>query len=192
MTTPVRILAFSGSLREGSYNQKLVHIAAAGAREAGAEVTVLDLRDLAMPLYGGDLEAAEGLPEGALELKDLMKAHGGFLIASPENNSGLSAALKNAIDWASRPREGEESLACFRGKIAAIMAASPGGLGGLRGLTHLRLILSSIHVLVLPDQKAIPGARDAFADDGSLKDPSQQDVIEGLGAKVATVLAKLQ
>ncbi len=185
------ILAFSGSLRDGSFNMRLVRIAAAGARNAGAEVTELDLRDLPLPVYSGDLEAREGLPQNAKTLKALLKKHDGFLIGSPENNSSLSAALKNAIDWASRSEPGEPSLTCFRGKTAAIMSASPGGLGGLRGLVHLRAILGNIGVLVLPDQKAIPNAAEAFADNGSLKDPKQQEAIEQIGAKLATVLAKL-
>lgn len=191
MTVAPKILAFSGSLRTGSYNQMLVRIAAAGARSAGAEVTELDLRELPLPVYDADLEARDGLPDNAKRLKDLMKAHAGFLIASPENNSSVSAALKNAIDWASRPEPGETTLVCFRDKVAVIMSASPGGLGGLRGLVHLRSILGNISVLMLPDQKAIPGAGDAFDGNGSLKDAKQQEAIENLGAKLATVLAKL-
>ena len=187
-----KILAFSGSLREGSYNQRLVGIAAAGARAAGAEATVLDPRDLPLPLYGGDLEAREGLPDNARKLKELMKSHSGFLIASPENNSSVSAALKNMIDWASRPEGDEPPLVCFRDKVAAVMSASPGGLGGLRGLVHLRAILGNIGVLVLPDQKAISQSADAFNDDGSLKDPRQKEAIEKIGATVTAVLSKLQ
>jgi NAD(P)H-dependent FMN reductase len=169
-----------------------VKIAAGGAEAAGAEVTVVNLRELPLPVYDADLEEAEGLPENARTLKALMKAHSGFLIASPENNSSLSAALKNAIDWASR-REGDETpLVCFKDKAAVVMAASPGALGGLRGLNHLRSILTSIGVLVLPDQKAIPKAHDALTGNGALNDPAQQKSIEALGAKLAGVLAKLQ
>jgi NAD(P)H-dependent FMN reductase len=192
VTTTPKILAFSGSLRKGSFNQQLVKIAAGGAEAAGAEVTVVNLRELPLPVYDADLEEAEGLPENARTLKALMKAHSGFLIASPENNSSLSAALKNAIDWASR-REGDETpLVCFKDKAAVVMAASPGALGGLRGLNHLRSILTSIGVLVLPDQKAIPKAHDALTGNGALNDPAQQKSIEALGAKLAGVLAKLQ
>ncbi len=177
MTTTPKILAFSGSLRKGSFNQQLVKIAAGGAEAAGAEVTVVNLRELPLPVYDADLEEAEGLPENARTLKALMKAHSGFLIASPENNSSLSAALKNAIDWASR-REGDETpLVCFKDKTAVVMAASPGALGGLRGLNHLRSILTSIGVLVLPDQKAIPKAHEALAGNGTLNDAAQQESI---------------
>jgi chromate reductase len=190
MPTP-KILAFAGSTRSDSFNKKLVAIAAAGAKAAGAEVTLLDLRDLPMPVYDGDLEARDGLPANARKLKDLMLAHQGFLIAAPEYNSSITAVMKNSIDWASRPVSGEAPLACFTDKAAAIMSASPGGLGGLRGLVTLRMILGCINVLVLPDQVAVPRVHDAFAGDGSLKDPTQHAAVERLGAKLAGLLGKL-
>ncbi len=113
-----KILAFAGSVRQGSYNKKLVKIALVGAKAAGAEVTYLDFRNLPLPLYDEDLEEAEGLPENALKLKGLMKAHQGFLISCPEYNSSITPLLKNAIDWASRPEPDEPPLAlvCFKEK----------------------------------------------------------------------------
>ena len=191
MTNAPKILAFAGSTREASYNKKLVKIAAEGAKAAGAEVTYIDLRDLPMPIYDEDLEAKEGIPENARKFKELLKAHQGLLIAAPEYNSSITAVLKNAIDWASRPEPGEPMLAAFTGKVAAIMSASPGGLGGLRGLIHVRSILSSINVLVLPEQKAISSAFQAFDEEGKLKDPKQQEAVQQLGSKVATLLAKI-
>jgi chromate reductase, NAD(P)H dehydrogenase (quinone) len=172
--TTTKILAFAGSARKDSFNKKLVKIAAEGAKAAGAEVTYLDFRDLPLPLFDEDLEAAEGLPENALKLKAMMKAHQGFLIACPEYNSSITPLLKNAIDWASRPEPGEPSLVCFKDKVTVLMSASPGGLGGLRGLVHVRSILSNIGVLVLPDQKAIGTAYQAFDENGNLKDELQQ------------------
>ena len=186
-----KILAFAGSTRKESYNKKLVKIAVQGARKTGAEVTFLDLRDLPLPLYDGDLEEKEGLPRNARQLKDLMLAHHGFLISSPEYNSGISGVFKNAIDWASRPAPNEPSLACFQNKLASLMSASPGTLGGLRGLVHVRLILSNIGVTVLPTQMAVPKAHEAFLPDGSLKDPKQQAGIEKLGMELAEKLRKL-
>ena len=192
MTAAPMILAFSGSLREGSYNQKLVGIAAAAARAAGADVTELHLRNLPLPVYDADLERREGLPAPAVKLKDLMRAHDGLLIASPEYNSSLTGALKNALDWASRPAADEPPLACFRDKTAAIMAASTGAVGGLRGLIHLRAILGNLHVLVLPEQKVIPHAHDAFNDDGTLKDAAQQEAVEKIGRRLVHVLVRLR
>src|SRR5438128_1846133 len=111
MSAP-RILAFAGSLRNDSYNKKLVQIAAASARRAGAEVTCIDLKDYPLPIYDGDIEAASGIPENGQKLKKLFLEHDGLLIAAPEYNSSISAALKNTIDWVSRPVPGETSLAC--------------------------------------------------------------------------------
>lgn len=189
MTT--RIIAFAGSSRRDSYNKRLVKLAAAGARAAGAEVTLIDLADLPMPLFDEDLEKAQGLPPGARKFKDLLKAHHGLLIASPEYNSSVSALLKNAIDWASRPEPGEPSLAAFAGKVAGLMAASPGALGGLRGLVTLRMILSNIQVLVLPEQVAVSAANEAFNADGTLKDPRRQQAVEAIGRRVAEVAGRL-
>ena len=191
MNRPVKILAFAGSTRRDSFNKRLARIAAEGAREAGAEVTVIDLADLPLPLFDQDLEAAEGPPENARKLKALMAEHHGFLIASPEYNSSITGVLKNAIDWASRRAPEEPRLVAFAGKAAALMSASPGTLGGLRGLVHLRAILGNLGVLVLPRQKAVPRAGQAFAEDGSLADPDMQAAVQALGSRLAETLAKL-
>ncbi len=186
-----KILAFAGSLRKDSYNKKLVQIAAAAARNAGAEVTYLDLRDLPLPIYDADAEAQDGLPPNARKLKELMLAHQGLLMSCPEYNSSVTAVWKNTIDWASRPLPGEGSLAAFNGKVAAILSASPGALGGLRGLVHVRAILGNITVLVLPEQLAVARAHEAFAVDGSLKDAQQQATVQRIGERLVAVLKKL-
>lgn len=187
-----RILAFAGSLREGSYNKKLVKVAAKAAEAAGAQVTYIDLRDLDLPLFDEDLESKIQLPPGGRRLKDLMDSHDGFLISSPEYNSSVSAALKNAIDWVSRPQPGEKPLQQFVGKVATLMSASPGALGGLRGLVTLRSILGNIQVIVLPNQVAVSNAGQAFNDDGSLKDARKQKQIEALGSGLAQFIAQLK
>jgi len=189
--TKPKILAFAGSTRTDSFNKKLVKIAVTGAIEGGADVTVIDLRDFAMPLYDGDLEQQQGLPSNAKKLKDLMLSHQGLLISAPEYNSSISGVLKNTIDWVSRPSAGEESLACFKGKVAGIMSASPGGLGGLRGLVHVRAILENISVLVIPDQIAVGKAHEVFNADGTLKDKKQEDQVKRIGSSVAKLLLKL-
>ena len=187
-----RILAFSGSLRRESFNKKLVLIAAKAARDAGAEVTLIDLKDFPLPLFDQDLEAEQGMPENGKKLKQLFIDHDGLLIASPEYNSSITAVLKNAIDWVSRPAPGEPSLVAFKGKVATLMSASPGALGGLRGLVHLRSILGNIGVIVLPDQIAVAKAHEAFKPDGSLTDPKHQAGIEALGKTLASFLMKLE
>ena len=190
MTKP-KILAFAGSTRTDSYNKKLVKIAVKGVIDVGVEATFIDLRDFPMPLYDGDLEQREGLPASARKLKELMLAHQGFLISSPEYNSSISGVLKNTIDWTSRQTEGESPLACYKGKIAGLMSASPGGLGGLRGLVHVRSILGNIGVLVIPDQVAIAKAHEAFDSDGTLKNKTQEDQVKNIGVTVAKLLMKL-
>jgi len=188
-----KILAFAGSTRKESFNKKLVAVAVSGARAAGAQTTLIDLRDYPLPLFDQDLEQEHGLPENAVKLKELMVAHDGLLISSPEYNSSISGVLKNAIDWVSRKGDPDEpGLAAFQGKVAAIMGASPGGLGGMRGLVHLRSILGNIGVLVIPSQKAISKAFSAFAEDGSLVESRQQRAVEALGAEVARIVSKLK
>ncbi|MBL24443.1 MAG: NADPH-dependent FMN reductase [Rhodospirillaceae bacterium] len=191
MSKQPKILAFAGSLRDESLNKLLVRAAAKGAEGAGAEVTAIDLKDYPMPIYDGDIEAADGLPENALKLKELFEAHDALLIASPEYNSSISPVLKNTLDWVSRPAaEGETPLSAYNGKVAALVAASPGGLGGLRGLVHLRQILGNINVLVIPDQRAVGSAFDAFDENGDLKDEATRDGVEKIGARLAAVTAK--
>jgi NAD(P)H-dependent FMN reductase len=188
----VRLLAFAGSSREGSWNRKLIRIAAAGAEGAGAEVTLIEMADYPMPLMNEDLEAGEGMPERAGAFKRLLVEHDGLLIASPEYNGSIPPLLKNALDWASRSeKEGEAPLIAFRGKVAAIVSASPGSLGGLRGLLVLRMLLGNLGVLVLPDQRAVSGADRAFSADGSLSDPANDRAVRRIGRKLAETVDSL-
>jgi chromate reductase len=191
MMTTTKILAFAGSLRKDSFNKKLVKIAARGAEAAGAQVTYIDLRDYPLPIYDGDFEVKEGIPENAKKLKKLFNEHQGLLIASPEYNSSISGALKNVIDWVSRSEPGEPMLACYKGKVAGILAASPGGYGGLRGLVTVRSILGNIFVHVIPEQFALVKAHEAFNEDGSLKDKKQQETAENIGRSLAIATSKL-
>lgn len=188
-----KIVAFAGSLRTGSYNKKLALVAADAARAAGAEVTVVDLRELNLPVFDQDIEDSTGLPEGAKKFKALLRESDGFLIAAPEYNSSITAALKNAIDWASRSESDDEpDLVAFRGKTAALCSASPGALGGLRGLVTVRSILGNIGVCVVPDQVSIPKAYEAFGDNGHLKDEKQAKKITALATTLVEFTRKMK
>jgi NAD(P)H-dependent FMN reductase len=189
MASPPKILAFAGATRTGSWNKKLIRIGAGFARDGGAEVTLIDLRDYPMPLYDGDIEAAEGLVPKARELKSLMLGHDALLLSCPEYNSSISAVLKNTIDWVSRPRPNEPSA--FKGKIAALLAASPGNLGGVRGLFTVRQVLTTLGVLVVPTQFALNQAASAFAEDGSLKDERQRDSVQAVVSELLRVTRAL-
>ena len=191
-----RILVFAGSARRDSLNKKLARVAAQFAREAGAEATFVDLDDYPIPLYHGDLEAASGMPENARKLRGIFLAHDALIIASPENNSSMSSLLKNTIDWLSRDVEdgkGDSSgLAPWRGKVAGLMAASPGGFGGIRALPHLRQILATLGVTVLGAQVAVPRAHEAFEADGSLADERVAKSLRSLAEAVTRAAQRLR
>jgi len=169
ISAEIKILAFSGSTREDSLNKKLIAEAAGLARQMGAHVNVIDLRDYVSPFYDEDLETKSGMPLKARQLRHLMIQSNVMIIASPEYNSSLSAALKNAIDWASRGETGGASRDAFKGKKFIIVSASPGSGGGVRGLNHLRAIIEDAGGTVLPQQIVVPDAYNAFDQQGHLK-----------------------
>ncbi len=170
LSAEIKVLAFAGSTREESVNKKLVFEAASIAAQLGATVTVIDLKDYPIPLYDGDIEAKEGMPNTAVQLRRLMIESDVILIASPEFNGSLSALLKNAIEWASRSENAGPSREAFKGKKFAIMSASPGSSGGAKGLVHLRAIIENVGGKVVPQQVAVPNAYNAFDENGNLKE----------------------
>jgi chromate reductase, NAD(P)H dehydrogenase (quinone) len=193
MTYTPKILAFAGSLRKESWNKKLVKIAIEGAAAAGAEVTYIDLKDYPLPIYDGDLEEGSGLPENALKLKALFLSHDGFLLSLPEYNSSLSGVFKNVIDWVSRPASSSEVyLSPFIDKVVVLMSASPGALGGMRGLVAARTLLGNIFSVVLPKQKSISHADQAFLPDGNLKEPKKQEEVALLGGELTRFIQKIK
>ncbi len=191
MSRKLKILAFAGSLRRKSFNKRVLQTAIKGAQNAGAEVTLVDLRDYPMPLFNSDDEAAFGIDENALRFQGLLTEHDGFLITSPEYNGSLSGALKNAIDWASRPSDKYQRSDVFQGKFAAIMTASPGSFGGVRVLSHMRDVLTSIGVYVLPTEIAVSFSGEKFSGDGEeMTDERTKGVLENLGAALVGMLRK--
>ena len=172
----IKLLALCGSARRESINGRLLKVAVGLARAAGAEVTEYGLTTDLLPLFDEDREAAGGLPAAALELKAAFSAHDGLLIASPEYNGFFTPLLKNSIDWVSRPVAGASSP--FAGKTACLMAASAGALGGIRGLPHLRLLLSNLGVHVAAGQMALARADQAFDATGNLADAGQRAMLE--------------
>lgn len=182
-----RVLCFAGSARRASLNKKLAQLAAEGVRAAGGEATLIDLADFTLPVYHGDLETESGIPAGARELAALIRAHAGLLIAAPENNTSVTALLKNTLDWISRIKD--EPV--FNGKVAGLLAASPGQFGGVRGLYHLRAILNSLGVEVLAQQFVLPRANAAFDTQGKLLDPHQAQQVGSLAARLVDVAARL-
>jgi len=188
----IRILAISGSSRRESLNQKLLEIAAQGARSAGADITAVRLADLDLPIYDEDREAEYGLPNGARKLQALVETHHALLIATPEYNGGYTALLKNAIDWISRPRsDGTSGVALMAGKVAALVSASPGQLGGLRSQTGMRAVLDKLGVLVIPQAFALSMAHEAFDAEGGLKDGNVARLVSDVGLALCRVASRL-
>lgn len=172
MSETVKILVFSGSARELSFNKKLAKFAANLIEEKGAQATYIDLSDFEMPLYHGDLEAKEGVPEAARKLEKLMQEHDGIFIASPEYNSSVSPLLKNTLDWISRIKHGDGPAgAVFKAKVFAIGSTAPSPRGGIRGLMDLRKILQlGLQAVVAPDQIVVPLAMKSFDENGRIND----------------------
>ena len=185
-----KILAFSGSARKASYNQAVAAAAAKLAEQQGAEVTLVNLADYAMPIFNEDEEAATGMPANARAFKELLMSHDAFIIVSPEYNSSYPALLKNAIDWARRMEEGEKPLQAFKGKNALIMAYSSGAIGGMRVLVVLRMLLANIGINVLPAQKAISKV-DSLIEDGVLTDEKTLKQVGNLVAGLIDFTDKL-
>ncbi len=178
-----RILAFSGSSRKDSTNQKTVDALSDALSEAGAEVTRISLKDYAAPIYDGDLEAELGLPEGVRAFKALLQAHDGLLIGSPEYNGYMTPLLLNTIDWATRSEEATPDLSGFRDKSLLVVSSSPGGLAGIRSATQLKNMLTSIGCLLCPDSFGVPAGFKAFGEDGKLLDEKQLERAAQIGAR---------
>lgn len=189
----VKILVVPGSARRDSLNRKLAAAATEIAVDLGARTDLVGPEDLDLPLFDQDLEDASGLPAAARALKERFLAADGLLFVSPEYNSSITPLMKNVIDWVSRTeKEGEPPLAAYRGKAASLLAASPGALGGLRGLVHLRSILGNIGVFVTPTQFALGSASDKFADDGTLADEDAVRAVTRVVRELIDTASKLK
>ncbi len=179
-STPTPLLIFAGSTRAQSHNRRLAHVAADMARAQGAQVTHIELADFDLPLYNADLEA-RGTPAAAIRLKELFHAHPAWVICSPEYNGSYTGLLKNTIDWVSSPVKGDadwsDGLKPFAGKVVGLLSASPGGLGGLRSLSHLSPLLLNLQCWLTPKQFALARAGEAFDDKGKIvAEPARQGV----------------
>ncbi len=174
-----KILILPGSTRAGSHNVRLAALAAKELTLLEADVTRISLADYELPIYEAELEAKAGAPANAVKLKQMIMAHHGVFIASPEYSASVTPLLKNAIDWVSRVRErGDPTHAAFKGRVFAISSASPGRSGGLRSLMALRQILElGCGALVIPEQVAIPQADHAFDEKDNLVDTATANLL---------------
>ncbi|GLK83271.1 NADPH-dependent FMN reductase [Ancylobacter defluvii] len=179
---PPKILTFAGSIRTGSYSANLAAVAAKELALLGAEPVLISLQDYPLPIYDADLEAEEGVPQAAEQLRDQLALADGVFIATPEYNASVSPLLKNAIDWASRAKgaPGGGGHDPFKGPVFAIGSTSPGALGGYRAAMMLRQVLAlGLSALVLAEQAMVPAAHQAFTDAGDFKDDRQLERLRG-------------
>jgi len=186
----MKILVFAGSTRRESVNRKLARVAAQAVDAAGGQATLLELADYPMPLYNGDMEAESGPPQNAFLLQEIIAAHEGLIVVSPEYNHSIPALLKNTLDWISRtPRV--KGANPFTGKVTGLMAASPGGLGGLQGLDTVHRVLTTVGALVLPKMVAVPRADKVFDAEGQLTDEASARRVGELATEVVAIAGKL-
>jgi chromate reductase, NAD(P)H dehydrogenase (quinone) len=168
------VVAFAGSLRLPSFNRKLLALATRELTALGAQVDVVDLKTLALPVYDGDVEA-EAPPPAAAELKQRIARADAMLISTPEYNQSIPGGLKNAIDWASR-----QPNVPFKNKVAAIMGATQGNFGTVHSQAHLRHVLMQLGVWVMPSSVKLSRAQEAFTGEGELIDAKKQAEIASL------------
>ncbi len=155
---PTRLLVFAGSIRSGALSAKLAALAAKELALADADVTHVSLADYPLPLYDGDAEAGQGIPDNAARLARLIAASRGVFIATPEYNNSLPPLLKNTLDWVSRHKH-TGSLP-YRRKVYAVGSTSDGPFGGARALIELRkVLLAGLGAIVLPDKIEIRAPR---------------------------------
>ncbi len=183
----VRLLAIAGSMRAESLNRKLLAAAVKIAQQAGAQVDLVELRALDLPLYDGDLEREHGIPQPVLQFKERIAAVDGLLIASPEYNHSIPGVLKNAIDWASR---GPERV--FAGKAAALLGASPGAYGASRALPHLRQVISAVGVWIVPSLVTLPNAGGAFDEGGALTNEAAHKQLEAAVGQLLSYISAVK
>lgn len=190
----MKLLIFAGSTRAQSFNRQLAKVAADQARQAGAKVTLLELASLDIPLYNADLEAV-GTPPDVIRLKEILFEHPGWIICSPEYNGSYTALLKNTLDWASSPVQGnarwQQGTEAFTGKVVGLLSASPGALGGLRSLAHLTPLLHNLQCWVTPQQFALGQAGAAFGSQGELLIDKQRLGVESVVKQVLWAAERL-
>ena len=182
----------AASTRSESYNKKLLNLAIWGARDAGAEVTVLNLEDYIVPLYEDYLEKRDGVPGKIIELKEIFIENHGFIFSMPEYNYSLPASFKNVIDWLTRSDNHKNTTLCFQNKVCALLSASSEFHGGIRGLSHLRSILENLNTFVMPEQICISDAENAFDEFGLLKDEIYKKSVEKLGANLVDLTLRVR
>ncbi|AGH96090.1 NADPH-dependent FMN reductase [Pseudobdellovibrio exovorus] len=175
----MKVLTFAGSLRQKSLNKKLCHfVENFVGTEKLAEVEFVDLQSLSIPIYDGDVEASSGIPQGILSLIEKIQGCDALIISSPEYNGSISSALKTTLDWVSRHPSNALS-----GKHVLLLAASPGALGGVRGLWHGRVPLEVLGCHVYPEMFGLSKAHENLTDTNDIQDAKMKERLQSLVKK---------
>lgn len=181
----IKALGLCGSLRSDSFNLKLLNYFL-GLLDARGGFETHRYGSLELPLVNQDLES-KPLHPSVTALQTAISEANVIVIASPEYNASLSGALKNAIDWGTRP----QGMNCWQGKIVVLLSASPGALGGARGLIHLRTVLSGLKTWIIPEQVQCPSAHEAFDAAGALRPEGVRKQAEGAVQSLENLAKKL-
>ena len=161
----MKVLAISGSLRQASWNRKLLRLAINILRSKGVDVEEFDLTPV--PIYNADVEA-KGVPQDAAALRDAIKNADGVVIACPEYNGTMSAAIKNAVEWASRPPEN-----LLRDRVFFVMGTGPGRSGAKGMYAPLSFSIEAEGGWVVPSPRVLlPNVADIITPEGELIDES--------------------
>jgi chromate reductase, NAD(P)H dehydrogenase (quinone) len=180
-TDAARVLVISGSTRTGSYNTTLAKLATERLVACGVDAEFVDLREHRLPLFDPDLEAAEGQPQAAHDLVELLRPANGLVIATPEYNGAMPPVLKNTVDWMSRV-----DLTAFFGKKVALLSATPGRRGGANVLAIMQMWLSYLGMSVHADTFGLPSVRHVLVD-GALLDDHDARLDEFVAGYVAVL-----
>jgi NAD(P)H-dependent FMN reductase len=170
-----KLIGLSGSLRQGSFNSALLQ-AASGLMPDGAELVMGSIRGI--PLYDGDVEAAEGIPEQVAAMKDAIAAADGLLLVTPEYNNSIPGVFKNAIDWFSRPPADIKRV--FGGKPVAVIGASQGGFGTILSQNAWLPVLHTLGAILWSEKRLLVSrAQTVFGQDGTLAEQKIEEQLRG-------------
>ena len=172
----IQVAGICGSLRKGSFTRMALHVALAGAKEAGAQTRLLDLSEYHLIFCDGK-EDESGYPKDVFTLREEVRAAQGIILATPEYHGGYSGVLKNALDLM-----GFEE---FEGKMLGLVGVSGGGMGAFGAMNNLRAVGRALHAWVIPEQASIPEAYKVFDASGTLKDSALEKRLKEVGRQVA-------
>ena len=175
MNDEIIVAGICGSLRTGSYTRMALNIALMGAKDAGAKINIIDLRNFDLPLMDGR-SGEETFPEDVFKLRDEVKKSDGIILGTPEYHGGYSGVLKNALDLMGFDE--------FQGKMIGLLGVSGGSMGATNSLNGLHVIGRSLRAWVVPFQVSIASAFDEFDKEGNLKNRVLEQRVKQLGEKV--------